>query len=62
MKYTVTIDCKDEEELGIIKSAKTNYFILQGLYDSVFRPVIRYSEDAELVEKFETVWEKLMSI
>ena len=59
MKFKIVIECEDEEELEIIKSAKTNYFILQGLYDEVFRPVIKYSESGELIELYEDVWARV---
>ena len=59
MKFKITIECEDEEELEIIKSAKTNYFILQGLYDEVFRPVIKYSENGKLIEIYGDVWARV---
>lgn len=59
MKYRISIDCEDDEDFEIIKSARANYFLLQDLYNSVFRPVIKYSQDYELVDSYEKVWAKV---
>lgn len=58
MKYKIVIECEDEEELEIIKSAKTNYFVLKGLYDECFRNSIKHGDQKES-EMYETVWEKV---
>ena len=55
MKYTVTIECDDDDDFKIITSAKSNYYLLEGLYDECFRPKIKYGDEVES-EAFEKVW------
>lgn len=59
MKYNITIECEDDFEVEAITNAVKNKLILDGIYDDVFRPIIKYSEDEKEVEAFEKVWSKL---
>lgn len=59
MKYVVQIECESKEDAEIITNATKNYLIVTQLYNEIFRPVIKYSEDAELVAAYETVWQKV---
>lgn len=58
-KYTITINCEDEFEMEAHAKAVKNRLKLECVYDEVFRPVIKYSENKELVESYEQVWKKL---
>lgn len=58
MKYTIQIECEDEEELKIITSARKNSQIVGELYWNVFRNKIKHG-NAEESEMYATVWEKV---
>ncbi len=58
-KYTITINCDDADELEAITKAVHNKRKLDELYDEVFRPAIKYGQNAEEVTAFEQVWEKV---
>ncbi len=58
MKYTITIECEDEEELKIITNARKNSQIVGELYWNVFRNKIKHG-NAEESEMYATVWEKV---
>lgn len=59
MKYTITIETEEEFERRAICDAVKNKLLLEGIYDDVFRRVIKYSEDKKEVKAFEMVWEVL---
>lgn len=68
MKYIITIEPgepdyeKDEhnlEDIDALLNASKNKRLIDEMYDQVFRPVIRYSNDEIMKDKFETVWEKV---
>lgn len=59
MKYTITVECEDKFERDAIIDAVANKVKLDSIYDEVFRPVIKYSEDDEESLAFQKVWEKL---
>lgn len=58
-RYSITINCEDEEEVRIINSARANYRIVNDLYDEVFRPVVKYGESEEQVKLYLEVWDKI---
>ncbi len=58
MKYTITIQCEDEEELKVITNARKNSQIVGELYWNVFRNKIKHG-NAEESEMYATVWEKV---
>lgn len=58
MKYTITIECEDEEELKVITNARKNSQIVGELYWNVFRNKIKHG-NAEESNMYETVWEKV---
>ncbi len=58
MKYTITIECEDEEELKIITNARKNSQIVGELYWNVFRNRIKHG-NAEESKMYEIVWEKV---
>ena len=58
MKFTITIQCEDEEELKIITSARKNSRIVGELYWNVFRNRIKHG-NAEESKMYEIVWEKV---
>lgn len=58
MKYTIQIQCEDEDELRIITSARKNSQIVGELYWNVFRNKIKHGNEEESI-MYETVWEKV---
>lgn len=58
MKYAITIECEDEEELKIITNARKNSQIVGELYWNVFRNRIKHGNEEES-KMYETVWEKV---
>lgn len=58
MKYAITIECEDEEELKIITNARKNSQIVGELYWNVFRNKIKHGDEKES-EMYATVWEKV---
>ncbi len=58
MKYTITIECEDEEELKVITNARKNSQIVGELYWNVFRNRIKHGNEEES-KMYETVWEKV---
>jgi cytochrome c556 len=59
IKYTITAECEDDFDREAITDAVKNKLVIEQLYDEVFRPVIKYSEDAGEVAAYETVWENV---
>jgi hypothetical protein len=47
MKFKITIDCEDEEELKIITNARKNSQIVGELYWNVFRNKIKHGNEEE---------------
>lgn len=58
MKYSVAIECEDEEELKIITNARKNSRIVGELYWNVFRNRIKHGNQEES-KMYEIVWEKV---
>ena len=58
MKFTITIQCEDEEELKVITNARKNSQIVGELYWNVFRNRIKHG-NAEESKMYEIVWEKV---
>ena len=58
MKFKITIDCEDEEELKIITNARKTSRIVGELYWNVFRNRIKHGNEKES-EMYATVWEKV---
>ena len=58
MKYSITIECEDEEELKIITNARKTSRIVGELYWNVFRNRIKHGNQEES-KMYETVWEKV---
>lgn len=56
IKYTITTECEDDFDREAITDAVKNKLAIERLYDEVFRPVIKYSEDEGEVSAYETVW------
>lgn len=59
MKYRITIETEDEFERVAIINAVKNKVLIDGLYDEVFRPVIKYGDDEEMSEIYYELWEKI---
>lgn len=58
MKFKITIDCEDEEELKVITNARKNSQIVGELYWNVFRNRIKHGNQEES-KMYEIVWEKV---
>lgn len=59
MKFTITVECEDDFEKDAILNCVKNKLLLDGIYDEVFRKVIKYEQDVTKVEAFEMVWSEL---
>ena len=60
VNFTIERDHPDYEyELEIMTERYNNSKIVTDLYDTVFRPVIRYSQDENEINAFERVWEEV---
>ena len=59
MKYRITVETEDEFERQAIINAVKNKVLIDGLYDEVFRPVIKYGDDEEMSELYLELWEKI---
>ncbi len=58
-KHTLTISVDTDEDLIPYSNAVKNKIKLENIYNDVFRPIIKYSQDEKLVAAYELVWEKL---
>jgi len=56
MKIKMLITCEDDFEKQAVIDCVKNKLKLESIYDDVFRPVIKYSEDEKLVEAYSLVW------
>ena len=59
MEYTITVKTEEKFDLEAIVDAVKNKLLVDCIYDEVFRPIIKYSDDEEKVKAFEMVWEKV---
>lgn len=59
MKTTIILTPCDDFEHEAIVSAVKNKLKLDCLYDEVFRPVIKYSNDYKEIAAYELVWAKV---
>jgi hypothetical protein len=59
IKCTIIVECDDKFDEEAIIDAMKNKLTLENMYTEVFRPVIKYSEDDQLVTAYETVWNNL---
>jgi hypothetical protein len=49
----------DYEECKYLNNFLENGIIVETLYDQVFRPVIKYSDDDLEIKYYEEIWEKI---
>lgn len=59
MKFKIIIECEDDFEKDAIMDAVKNKLLIDEVYSSVFRSVIKYSENEKEVEAYGMVWSKL---
>ena len=62
MKQTITFECDtidDREKIEAINNCFINQRFVDEFYDEIFRPVIKYIHDDELVEIYRNLSEKL---
>lgn len=62
MKVTIQLDLNDEEDKMAYEEillARRNCRFWDGLYDEVFRKVIKYEEDPEMAGNFSLVWDEI---
>lgn len=59
IKYTITTECEDEFDKDAILNAVKNKLALEQLYNEVFRPVIKYSEDQTKIDSYTEVWDNI---
>lgn len=57
MKIKFEIEPEDEFEQKAIVDAVKNKLLIDGIYDEVFRPVIKYGEDEEKIKAYRMVWD-----
>ena len=63
MKAKIEIEISEDQDLeyeltALAKRYKYKRFFDE-LYDEVFRPVIKYSDDEKLSNKYEMIWDKI---
>ena len=59
MIYEMTIKSEDKEDIEDAINGRKNKILIDELYNEIFRPIIKYGNDEELIKAYETVWEKL---
>jgi len=59
MKFTITVETEEEDELKCFVDAVANHNKLMHIYDFVFRNEIKYGLEEERIKAFEIVWAKL---
>ena len=59
MKYKITVETDDEFERQAVIDAVKNKVLLDGLYDAIFRPVIKYGNNDDEAELCLSLWEKV---
>lgn len=59
IKYKIICECEDSYDVDAITNALKNKLLLEGLYDSVFRPVLKHGTKKKEIEAYTLVWEKL---
>lgn len=53
-------ECDDYQyEIDALTERYKNKIIVETLYDEVFRPVIKYSDDEKQYECYSEIWEKI---
>ena len=57
MKYLMTLECEDDFDRQAVIDCVKNKLTLECLYDDVFRPKIKYSEDQGTT--WQIVWEEV---
>lgn len=58
IKFTLD-DQEDSTELRWLGDYRRNGVFVDCLYDEVFRPIIRYSEDMVKVQYYEELWQEI---
>lgn len=58
MKTKIIFTIEEEFEKRALLNAVKNQAIIDNIYDEIFRPVIKYSDDAKEVEVAEMLWKK----
>lgn len=59
IKYIIQAECEDEYDRDAFCNAVKNKLLLEGIYNEVFRPIIKYGADEDIVYSYELVWERL---
>jgi|WetSurMetagenome_2_1015567.scaffolds.fasta_scaffold1797123_1 hypothetical protein len=59
MNYEFKVITEHEDDLIPFTNAIKNHYALSEIYQEVFRPVIRYSEDEAKVSRYEEVWKEV---
>ena len=59
MKIKMIITCEDDFEKQAVIDCVKNKLKLESIYADVFRPIIKYNDDDELVKAYSLVWESL---
>ena len=59
MKFKIIIECENKNKKDAIMDAVKNKLLIDEVYSSVFRSVIKYSENEKEVEAYGMVWSKL---
>ena len=59
MKQIIISFCEDEEDKEAVINAVKNSIKLLQIYDSVFRPVLKYSDNKNDTDAYQQVWDKL---
>lgn len=59
MKFLITVECEDEFDREAVVDCVKNKLLIDSIYDDVFRPVFKYSDNKKEIKAFEMVWSKL---
>lgn len=59
INYTILCKPEDEWETSAIVNAAKNKRLLDGIYDEVFRPIIKHGSNKSEKKAYELVWCKM---
>lgn len=59
LKYSIEVECETKWEKEAIMDCERNKLIIETLYDSVFKPIIKYGDDSEMTYCANALWNKV---
>lgn len=58
MKVKIEITDLEGDEVKAVLNCINNQLIIDNVWDEIFRPVIKYSDDEKKVETYQEVWDR----